>query len=402
MNNQKNEENNKIEESVNKIIKEKYLNKVDIETYNEDITKIKNDINNQINEINNIKNSIKENIKNELNNKDNVIIKKVNEQMNIINNKIKDNYATLQMQIKKEDIGKDIIILHQCWIYKLFKNFELEDIEVEINGELIPIKYKHNNYYSDYKDKSIDSSNSKKIYEELNNNYSFYWNFSNEGIYDIKIIFNKKLCSCAGLFYACMNIIQIDLSKFDCSNVLSCNLMFAYCSNVKEINLGKLDFSLVTDFSYMFHGCNNLINLDVTNFNTKNSKSFYQMFRYCYNLKKIDVSKFNSSKCETIYGMFWDCKSITEIDMINWDMSNLKYEGEYHKCNPIDYLFYGCSNLTKIKISGNLKKEEANKDFGGNIFIGIPENGGLITKENVTCNIPLNKYLPQDWTRNKE
>ena len=122
--------------------------------------------------------------------------------MNIINNKIKDNYATLKMQIKKDDIGKDIFILNQCWIYKLFKNFELEDIEVEINGEHIPIKYKHNDFYSsdctNYKDKSKDLENSKKIYSELNNNYSFYWNFSNEGIYDIKIIFNKKLCSCAG------------------------------------------------------------------------------------------------------------------------------------------------------------------------------------------------------------
>ena len=45
LNNQKNEDNNKVEESVNKIIKEKYSNKVDIETYNEDINKIKNDIN---------------------------------------------------------------------------------------------------------------------------------------------------------------------------------------------------------------------------------------------------------------------------------------------------------------------------------------------------------------------
>ena len=253
-----------------------------------------------------------------------------------------------------------------------------------------------------YNSKSKDLENSKKIYKELNNNYSFYWNFPKEDIYDIKIIFNKKLCSCAGLFVKCNNIIQIDLSKFDCSNVLSCNLMFAYCSNVKEINLGKLDFSLVTDFSHMFHGCNNLVNLDVTNFNTKNSKSFYQMFRYCYNLKKIDVSKFNSSKCETINLMFQDCKNITEIDMINWDMSNLKYAGEYHKDNPIDYLFDGCSKLKKIKISGNLKKEEINKDFEGVIFKDIPESGELTLKKNVTCNIPLDGYLPQNWSRYKE
>ena len=126
------------------------------------------------------------------------------------------------------------------------------------------------------------------------------------------------------------------------------------------------------------------------------------MFYNCNNLKKIDVSKFNSSKCETIYGMFQDCKSITEIDMINWDMSNLKYDNDYCKGNPIDCLFYNCKNLKKIKISGDLKKEEANKGNPSYIFDGIPQFGELITKKNVPCNIPLNKYLPQDWTRNKE
>ena len=175
--------------------------------------------------------------------------------------------------------------------------------------------------------------------------------------------------------------------------------MFHDCENVKEINLGKLDFSLVTDFSHMFQGCKNLVNLDVTNFNTKNSKSFYDMFCNCNNLKKIDVSKFNSSKCETIRSMFGDCKSITEIDMINWDMSNLKYNSHG---NPIDYLFYGCSNLKTIKISGNLKEEEANKDFKGEIFKGVPKSGNLILNKNKECNIPIDTYLPQNWTRNNE
>ena len=403
LNNNKKENNNKIEESVNKIINEKYSNKIDITTYNDDINKIKNDINNQINEISNIKNIIKEKIKNELNNKDNIIIKQINEQINIINNKIKDNYITLKVEIKKEDIDKDIVILNQCWIYKLFKNFELEDIEIEINGEHTPIKYKHDDYDSyctNYNEKSKDSYNSMKIYSELNNNYSFYWNFSSEGIYDIKIIFNKKLCFCAGLFCECKNIIQADLSKFNCSNVLSCNRMFYYCENIKEIILGKLDFSLVIDFSYMFSYCKNLVDLDVTNFNTKNSKSFYCMFQCCKSLKKIDVSKFNSSKCETINGMFEDCNNITEIDMINWDMSNLKFE--YNQLNPIDYLFLNCSNLKKIKISGNLKKEEAYNNFGGHIFKGIPESGEIIIKKDVICNIPLDEFLSPDWSRNKE
>ena len=98
--------------------------------------------------------------------------------------------------------------------------------------------------------------------------------------------------------------------------------------------------------------------------------------------------------------MFWGCNNITEIDMINWDMSNLKYYNDYG--NPIDYLFAYCSNLKKIKISGNLKKEEANKEFRGGIFRDIPKSGDLITKKNVPCNIPIDTYLPSNWSRNKE
>ena len=204
------------------------------------------------------------------------------------------------------------------------------------------------------------------------------------------------------MFYECNNIIEIDLSKFDCTKVLSCKGMFRECSNLKKIELGKLDFSLVDDFSCMFCNCENLIDLDVTNFNTKNSNSFYAMFNGCKNLKNIDVSKFNSSKCENIRAMFQYCENIEEINMINWDMSNLKYENEY-KQNPIDYLFFDCKKLKKIKISGNIKKEEVKKgDFKGKIFYNIALNGELIMNKNIECNIPLDGYLPSNWTRNKE
>ena len=151
----------------------------------------------------------------------------------------------------------------------------------------------------------------------------------------------------------------------------------------------------------MFSCCYNLIDLDVSNFNTKNSKSFLYMFCDCYNLNNIDVSKFDSSNCEIIYGMFSHCYNIEEIDMINWDMSNLKYENEF-KLNPIDYLFNNCKKLKKIKISGNIKQEEIKKDFYGKIFSCIPLNGELIMNKKVECNIPLDGYLPSNWSRNKE
>ena len=63
--------------------------------------------------------------------------------MNTINNKIKDNYITLKIEINKYNINRDILLINQCSTYKLFKNFELDDIIVEINEERVPIKYKH-------------------------------------------------------------------------------------------------------------------------------------------------------------------------------------------------------------------------------------------------------------------
>ncbi len=193
------------------------------------------------------------------------------------------------------------------------------------------------------------------------------------------------------------------MSKFDCTKVLSCNGMFFQEDNnkLKTINLGNLDFSLVSDFTEMFCFCNNLEKLDVTNFNTKNSKSFKSMFYYCEELQEIDVSKFNTSKVENINGMFNNCSCITEIDMIGWDMSNLKYENEYQE-NPVGYLFFKCSKLKKIKISGNLPEYKDNKSLEGNIFTGIPESGELILKKDLICNIPLDGNIPQNWARIKE
>ena len=48
-------------------------------------------------------------------------------EINILNEKNKDNYIIFKIQIDKDDIGKDIPIIRQCHTYKLFHNFELDD-----------------------------------------------------------------------------------------------------------------------------------------------------------------------------------------------------------------------------------------------------------------------------------
>ena len=88
----------------------------------------------------------------------------IDQHSKIMDSKLGTNYITLKMEIKKEDVGKDIPIINQCHTYKLFKNFELENIELYINNERQTPNYKYNNYYSDcteYNKESKDKENSK-------------------------------------------------------------------------------------------------------------------------------------------------------------------------------------------------------------------------------------------------
>ena len=61
--------------------------------------------------------------------------KTIDQHSKIMDSKLGTNYITLKMEIKKEDVGKDIPIINQCHTYKLFKNFELENLELYINNE---------------------------------------------------------------------------------------------------------------------------------------------------------------------------------------------------------------------------------------------------------------------------
>ena len=403
------------EQSMNKIIDDKSSTKVDENIFNENINKIKEDINSYVKDINELKKNIenKDNIRTEINKtiKENGIINNLSKQMDMVNNFInsnnKDNYIFLKIKINNFDINKDIIIINQSTIYGLHKNFDIDDIDVEIWSNNKPINYSINFKLSNFqKEKNIgnnsnlnENEKSQKLYNDLLNNYSFYFNFRFAGIYLIKIAFKKPISSCAGMFYECKNIFDIDLSNFDCSKVISCESMFFECDHLIKINLGKLNFSLVKNFRLMFAGCRNLLDLDVTNFSTRQSNSFQGMFCDCNKLKYIDVSRFDAFRCQNINGMFENCCEINEIDMINWDMSHLKSDNE-NNMNPIDALFFGCSKLKKIKISGNIKEEEAIKN-AGNIFYNVPQVGTFITNKNIKCNIPLDG-LPKLWVISKE
>ena len=375
------------------------------------------------------------------------ILKEVNNKYNKLSKKIntKNNYINLKLLIGNEDIGREIVFLRQYKSHKYHFNFEPDDISILVNNKNIPIKYK--TPYGYYNSNSNNNDEDvKKITSELNKKYYFYWEFSQNGIYEIKIIFNKKLMTCEEMFYDCNKITEIDCSHFDCSNVTSCKSMFSNCYSLEKINFGMLDFSLCTTYESMFYYCGKLKECDVSNFKTKNSLSFKYMFYECSNLEKINVSKFDSSKCENIIGMFFNCNKINEINMINWNMSNIKeqindnfdYKGRgffsliggvggiiinptplslvtlgaaviYDKykrsqipktISGIDRLFFGCQNLKQIKMNTNINNINGVLNYT-TAFCGISENGSFIWKSGNRCEAILNK-LPLSWNKSEE
>ena len=286
---------------------------------------------NKINEtVYNIQNQLKEDI-----HKNNVELKEMNNNINIqLKNKInkENNYILLKLLINKEDIGRNICFLKQFKSFRFNSNFEPDDILIIIDNENIPIKFKYGFETNDKKEPEY-YDNAQKIYHELNKDYTFYWNFTSEGIHNIKIIFNKKLMTCEEMFYDFNKIIEVDFYNFNCSKVTSCKNMFFNCTSLRKVDFGLLDFSFCTTYESMFYNCSKLEEVDVTKFNTKNSLSFKNMFYGCSSLKIVDVSKFDSSKCQNIIGMFFNCQNITEINMINWNMENIKNQKN-------DYFFF--------------------------------------------------------------
>ena len=55
-----------------------------------------------------------------------------------------------------------------------------------------------------------------------------------KGTYDIKLIFKMNIKNCFEMFRMCNNVIEIDLSCFDTSNVTNMGYMFSFCGNLKK------------------------------------------------------------------------------------------------------------------------------------------------------------------------
>ena len=291
---------------------------------------------NDLNEINDDKNNI---------NKFNNIINIYNK---IKNNKL--NEIKLILDIKKEDINKDIYFLDNT------------------NGNFISYG-KREEYHHDFL-KELNEINTELYINDIKYKYKKYFKPDKEGIYYIRIKLNIQIKDCSYMFCKCNNLIDIDLSQFDTKNVTNMICMFICCKNLKSIDLSSFDTKNVTDMGGMFKDCNNLKSIELSSFDTKNVTNMNSMFFNCNNLIDFNLSSFDTKNVADLGRIFKNCNNLKSIDLFRFDTKNVtKMNSMFNNCkNLIDIdlssfdiqnstdikdMFYNCNSLKKIILNKN-------------------------------------------------
>ena len=111
-----------------------------------------------------------------------------------------------------------------------------------------------------------------------------------------------------GLFEG-LNPHDIDISKWNVSNVTNMQYMFYQCKNFTGTGLENWDVSNVTDMSYMFCYCNNFTGKGLENWNVSKVTNMYAMFSRCENFNG-DLSKWDVSSVGNMDFMFKNCPNL--------------------------------------------------------------------------------------------
>ena len=138
------------------------------------------------------------------------------------------------------------------------------------------------------------------------------------------------------------NILELDLSNFDTSNVTNMNSMFYGESNLTSLNLSNFDTSQVKDMRNMFYGMSNLTTLNLSSFDTSKVTNMGSMFLGMSNLTTLNLSNFDTSKVTDMHFMFYGMSNLTSLNLSSFDTS---------KVTTMERMFYGISNLTTLGLS---------------------------------------------------
>ena len=165
-----------------------------------------------------------------------------------------------------------------------------------------------------------------------------------EGRDTIILQWDNVQTNCEKMFSGLSNIIEIDFSLFDTSEVNRMKSFFENCINLKKINFGEnFVTSLIESMFGIFYNCISLTSLDLSHFDTSHVSQMQNLFYNCYSLTSLDLSNFNTSQVNSMENMFFNCTSLSSI--IFYNIFNTE------KVTNMLKMFYKCESLISLDLS---------------------------------------------------
>ena len=159
---------------------------------------------------------------------------------------------------------------------------------------------------------------------------------------NIILKWDNSLTKCSYMFYHLSNIIKIDLSNFDLSQVKTMASMFEGCESLISVNINNSNSNSVTDMNYMFYGCTSLKSINFGNFDTISVEDMNSLFCDCSSLETLDLNNFKTSSVKNFISMFSGCSLLTSLDLNHFDTSST---------TDMNEMFRDCKLLEILKIS---------------------------------------------------
>ena len=93
-----------------------------------------------------------------------------------------------------------------------------------------------------------------------------------------------------GIRSALVGVSTFKFSHFTTADNISLSQLFYYCIYLTSLDVSKFDTSKVTDMDYMFASCNSLTSLDVSSFDVSNVTTMRYIFAYSTNITTITAT----------------------------------------------------------------------------------------------------------------
>ena len=269
-----------------------------------------------------------------------------------------------------------------------------KDLNKKEKGQKNYIYFLNNQNNENNEIKNLKNEDCNLYINGVKTEFKFCFEPEKEGIYEIKLVFKKKLTNCSYMFCNCDNIIKIDLSSFDSSQVKNMNYMFGKCHFLEEINLANLETSNVTDMSYLFNKCSTLKKIIFPDsFNTNNVANMSLMFHNCFDLTEINFPpSFVTKKVKNMESMFSNCYRVKKLDLRNFETNEVINMG---------YMFENCAELKEILIDPDKFKTD-NVVFMGKMFYNCSNLGSVNIKKFDYSNVKYMDHMFVDCNKLKE